>query len=361
MRKKLCVWTFSLLWVVSLMVTTLADQFSEDVEKLTRELSDKMHATTSPIAVGLGSFFYGDSKMSSDFAVHFAAEVENAATNVPRFTLVNRSRLDEILRELDLQMSDLIDPDTVKRLGRIQGLDAMLTGQYSLWGKGVRVKAELIHIEDARMVAVTEVIGGIPDNVTVKPPQYEVQRQRIEEKVRDWISEEPAREGQAPKSDFRITIEPDRAVAYREGEELTLYVKSDVDCYIEVYDIAPDGATHLIFPNEYWEKRHSRHENFIRAGVRMPLPYDDSFRLEIFPPYGVETLKVVASTKPFGARTRAFYEQKGAFPRFGNIDEPETVKALKHRTRSVLAQPEGDPSEAPAKVAQTYCTILTKP
>ncbi len=140
---------------------------------------------------------------------------------------------------------------------------------------------------------------------------------------------------------------------------MTLYVKSDVDCYIEIYDIASDGSTMLVFPNRYWEDRHGAGRNFIRAGVRTRIPQDNSFKLQVFSPYGVDMLKLIASTRPLGGPggTRALYDEKGAFPSFGNIGEVETVRALKSRAIGAVA---GDAPSGPALLAQTYCTVLTR-
>jgi len=365
MQKNLCLSILSFILILSFAAHSSADRFGDDVQELINELSNRIDWTTRSIAVGLGSFFYGDGKMSSDFAYHFTSEIESAVTNVSNFTLISRSRLNEILKEQELQMTDLIDPETVKRIGKIKGLDAVLAGSYSIWEedkvgvKTVRIKAKLIRIEDAQMYVVTALIGGIPKSVTVKPLEYEMHKQRIDEKIDDWLPEREDVKYEGTNSDFRVTIEPDKTSAYSRGDELTLYVKSEVDCYIEIYDIAPDGSTHLIFPNEYWLDYHSPNDNFIKAGARTPIPYDDSFTLKIFEPFGTETLKLIASTRPFSTRTRLFYRGKG-FPVIGNIDHPRTVEELKGRARIVLPQPGPGSSGEPAKVAQSYCTILTK-
>ncbi len=367
----LSMFQFAIFLIMAMLLMALscpADDFGKDIEGLVEELSGKMQWDSQPVVVGLGNFFYADSKMSSEFAYHFASEVEKVIMGMPQFTLVNRSRLDEILNEMGFQMTDLADPDTAKNIGKIRGLDVMLVGSYSAWEKKVRVKVELIRIEDTAMVVATKLIDDIPDNVAIKPPNYELQKQRIEEKIEDWApkEEEPV-EGldagsggkrREPRSDFRVTIEPERSDIYREGDELKLYVKSDRDCYIEVYNISEDGSTQQIFPNQLWLRQHSPNDNFIRANVRTAIPNDSSFSLRISPPYGVETLKVIASTEPFRTRTRSFYQEKGAFPVIGNIDQSQTQEALKTRMRSVST--DQGLSRGPAQIAQNYCTILTQ-
>jgi hypothetical protein len=305
------------------------DQFSRDVAELMAELLVMMEWDEQPAVIGLGSFFYADSKMTSNFGYFFTSEVELAVMHMPRFTLVDRSRLDDILNELGFQISDLVDKKTAKQIGKIKGLDAMLTGHYSTWDGKVQVKAKLIRVEDTETVVVTKLINSVPADVAVKPPNYEVQKQRINEKIQDWLTESPDVNEQSPSSDFRVTIEPGRIEGYTKGDELKMYVKSEADCYIEIYNISGDGSTRLLFPNEHWLKSHSPNENFIRAGVRTPIPPDPSFKLKISSPYGVETLKLIASTKPFGARARSVYQERGAFPKIGNIDDTQTVETLK--------------------------------
>ena len=296
--------------------------------ELTEELLNSIAWGRQNPVVGLGSFFYADSRMSSDFAYHLTTEVEKAVINVPGFVLVDRANLEDILDELGFQLTDLVDPKTAKNMGRIKGLDAMLTGSYSVWEGKVRVKVELIRIEDAEMAVATRLMDSVPAE-------------------------------QASSSDFRVTMEPDRMEGYKEGDELKLYVKSEEDCYIEIYNISEDGSTRQIFPNERWLRSHSPDDNLIRAGVRTAIPPDPSFKLRISAPYGVETLKLIASTRPFGNRARSFYQEKGAFPEVGNIDDSQTVETLKYRARSVLV--EAGSSEESVKVAQSYCTILTEP
>jgi hypothetical protein len=366
----LLIFPFAIFLTMAILLTAIpcpADDFSKDIKGLVEELSGKMKWDSQPVVVGLGNFFYADSKMSSEFAYHFASEVEKVIMSIPQFTLVNRSRLDEILDEIGFQMTDLADPDTAKTIGKIPGLDAMLAGSYSAWGKKVRITAELIRIEDTAMVVATKLVDDIPDNVAIKPPNYEIQKQRIEEKIQDWAPQEEPVEGldtgssvkrREPRSDFRVTIEPERSDIYREGDELKLYVRSDRECYIEVYNISEDGSTQQIFPNQLWLRQHSPDDNFIRAGVRTPIPNDSSFGMIISPPYGVETLKVIASTEPFSTRTRSFYQEKGAFPVIGNIDQSQTQEALKTRMRSAFTQK--SPTRGPARIAQSYCTILTQ-
>ena len=48
-----------------------------------------------------------------------------------QYQLVERSRLKAIMSEMDLQATDLIDPSTAARVGKVAGVDAVVTGSVS--------------------------------------------------------------------------------------------------------------------------------------------------------------------------------------------------------------------------------------
>jgi len=47
------------------------------------------------------------------------------------FTVVERSQLERVLREQSLQLTGALDPGTLKEVGRIAGVDALLVGDFS--------------------------------------------------------------------------------------------------------------------------------------------------------------------------------------------------------------------------------------
>lgn len=55
--------------------------------------------------------------------------IVDAAMSVKGWTLVERERLAEVLREQGLSQSDLVNPDTAIRIGKITGADAVVFGQ----------------------------------------------------------------------------------------------------------------------------------------------------------------------------------------------------------------------------------------
>ena len=75
---------------------------------------------------------------------------------------------------------------------------------------------------------------------------------------------------------------------------MKLSVKSARDCYIRIYLINAAGDTQQIFPNAY------QSENWVKQGesVTMP-PVNGAFQFRMTEPFGLETIKVVASSVQF--------------------------------------------------------------
>jgi TolB-like protein len=72
--------------------------------------------------------------------------------------LVERRFLDKILEEQRLGVFGIMDQDTVKTLGKVLGVDAILTGTIvELKGERVEVNARLIHAETAQVLAADTV------------------------------------------------------------------------------------------------------------------------------------------------------------------------------------------------------------
>lgn len=72
--------------------------------------------------------------------------------------LVERRFLDKILEEQRLGVFGIMDQDTVKTLGKVLGVDAILTGTIvELKGERVEVNARLIHTETAQVLAADTV------------------------------------------------------------------------------------------------------------------------------------------------------------------------------------------------------------
>ena len=92
-------------------------------------------------------------------AEYFSEHLSLAAAGVGRFTLVERKDLQNLLTELELQLSGLIDEASAARLGGFLGADVLVSGtlyrrpdRYELFLKLVRVStAEILSVTRARL------------------------------------------------------------------------------------------------------------------------------------------------------------------------------------------------------------------
>ncbi len=98
-----------------------------------------------------------------------------------------------------------------------------------------------------------------------------------------------------PSFDLRVwTNKPDGR--FLEGDQLIIFVESERDAYIKVDYFQADGTVVHLVPNMF------RAQAFIRAGHRYA--FGDETGPEMFiiqPPFGAETIKVLASSRPFDA------------------------------------------------------------
>lgn len=110
--------------------------------------------------------------------------------------LIERRQLDKILEEQRLGVFGIMDQDTVKTLGKVLGVDAILTGTIvELKGERVEINARLIHTETAQVLAA--------DTVSVAK---DLEEKSIGEDFSTWIvpvpdlGEEPFKSGASCQS-----------------------------------------------------------------------------------------------------------------------------------------------------------------
>lgn len=72
------------------------------------------------------------------------------------FEVIDRTHLKSILSEHKLSISGLVDPSTVKKLGEIAGVDAIVTGSVTPFGDSIRVTCKVIATDTARVIGASK-------------------------------------------------------------------------------------------------------------------------------------------------------------------------------------------------------------
>lgn len=89
------------------------------------------------------------------FGRYLSEKLIIALFNLEGITVVERSKLHQVLSEHERQQMGLIDPKTTKKIGQFLGIDALMIGTVNDIGDTLEVNGRLVHAETARILAVT--------------------------------------------------------------------------------------------------------------------------------------------------------------------------------------------------------------
>ncbi len=151
---------------------------------LAAELSESSRHLKNP-KVAIIPFSYYDKRKSSDGDI-ISERLTTYIVNLGKLEVVERSQLEKVLKELNFEMTGTVDNQTTQQVGKILGVDAIITG--SLIPKKeneIEVNARVISTETAKIIIATTV-----------------------EVEKDWESEEEVQHPQTISSRYRT---PDRS------------------------------------------------------------------------------------------------------------------------------------------------------
>lgn len=105
-----------------------------------------------------------------------------------KFEVVERTRLESVLKEMELGFTGIIDDKTAQSIGKILGADAIVIGTITDLGKEVDINVRMLGTEKANVLAVAscflekdEVIARLIENVKItEPTSVKSQRPKIE-------------------------------------------------------------------------------------------------------------------------------------------------------------------------------------
>jgi len=82
------------------------------------------------------------------------------------YTIVERGQLSKILQELKLSASGLVEPKTMKKIGKIYGVDTVISGSLTDLGNDIEIKVKALSVETGGLMGVSE--SKIPKTNMVK-------------------------------------------------------------------------------------------------------------------------------------------------------------------------------------------------
>ena len=142
-----------------------AAAYEGEVRTLCSELAEKI-AQSGRSSVGVADFtdVSGNvTELGRFLAEEFAIELGSSGKG---FRVIDRNHLATLLKEHKLSATGLIDPQAARRLGKIAGVEVIVTGFLTPFGDSVRVTVKALDTDTAAMLGSAR--GSIPKSGTIE-------------------------------------------------------------------------------------------------------------------------------------------------------------------------------------------------
>ncbi|MCK5057828.1 MAG: hypothetical protein KAT34_14305 [Candidatus Aminicenantes bacterium] len=158
---------FVFIFVFCLSHVYSAMDFEKEINRLSQEIAQKIAgAGKKKIAVvDFTDLSGGITELGRFLAEEFSVALAGTGKG---FTVVDRIHLQTILKEHKLSATGLIDQNTARDLGKIAGVEALITGSLTPMGESVRVSVKVLDTETAVLIdasrgniAMTDAIKGL--------------------------------------------------------------------------------------------------------------------------------------------------------------------------------------------------------
>ena len=166
--------------VLALMSFNLSVFAGEDkYSQLATEIGNAAGEGLADKKIAIIPFSYADGREGTTDGSIISERLTMKMINLQKFEIIERSVLDKVMNELKLQSSGIMDAGSTKELGKVLGVDAIITGTLvERKGGKIEVNARLIKTETARAIGAAQIIiekdwlGG--DEAIVQPVQQAV-------------------------------------------------------------------------------------------------------------------------------------------------------------------------------------------
>ncbi len=162
-RKRVKEFSYLLLFVFAVMFSFsslwASTGYKEEIENISKSMADKIaDAGKKKVAVVDFTDLQGNvTELGRFIAEKFSVSLLIAKKG---FTVIDRTHLNALLKEHKLSAKGLIDPATARKLGKIAGADALVTGSLTPFGDSVEITVKLMDTETAALIDANS--GNIP-------------------------------------------------------------------------------------------------------------------------------------------------------------------------------------------------------
>ncbi len=106
----------------------------------------------------------GDASIDAMLSTGSAETIISDLSVIQEITVVERTRIIEVMKEIELGMTGIIDDETAQQAGKLMGVQYILMGHWQKFGKQFRVNARLVEVETGNIVVSIKETGN-EDNV----------------------------------------------------------------------------------------------------------------------------------------------------------------------------------------------------
>jgi len=300
---------------IALQVSLL---FSNGLENLISEELQTMYDSNFELSIGsntcnVGTFTWEESGVGTSFSSYLQSSVQDAVVDTKSFDLI----LSDVQPVFGPEASKILSQNKEMKLGAF-----LIFGTYSLEGSSIKINFKIFSNSFSKVMAETNIelsMETVPLGMQVIPTDIE--------KVGSVASEIDNLYGKS-ELDIYVTTSRGSGAVFQENEYMKIYLLASENCYIKMYLIGVDGNTVQIFPNAYEQN------NFLPGKQMLQFPGKTSpFKFQLVPPFGTETIKVIASTKQFTDVITDFKElgmaTRGIFIKETKSEEQETMAEAK--------------------------------
>ena len=198
MKLKIKNMLMALVVICSLSGLSYAD---DKYDQLAKEITDAgVSVQGKKIAIIPFSYADGRAGATKDGSV-ISERLTIKMINMHKFEIIERSVLDKVMNELKLQSSGMIDASSAQQLGKVLGVEAIITGTLVETSNGqIEINARLIKTETAQAIGASQVTvekNWMGDVSTA--PQAPAQPQPVAEQP---VYQEPAYKQAAPSQPY---------------------------------------------------------------------------------------------------------------------------------------------------------------
>jgi hypothetical protein len=283
MKRMKTISVFFLLFLGLIGMAT-ADGVEDDLSAALNRIADKHY---QQLMLSFGTFTYEQSGIAGPFSRYLEEKLTTAIGNADKCDLF----VHDALESMDISFKEVFG-------GHISeaGVTHLIEGTYNDTGNTVTVTLKVTDFTTGVMIGTEKIIipkRVLPSYAALVPVNYDT-AVNIMRDIGDVLS------GRHGGLVVRATTTRGNGATYRNGEEFLITLAASKDCFIKIYHFNLKGEMKLIFPD-------AGDSNFLKARTLYTIPDPDYFAsFVVEPPFGVEQIKVVASTKQFDYIEPAF-------------------------------------------------------